>query len=754
MASESYVVGVLHDAILPGERRTLLAPALDEPTRAALESRVGSEVLALTITSPIELPSLAKNRWGTWCRVVGAVEGGVTLEGLVRRRLATATGLATPYRAVLDDGPPDAVKLDVALESAAAILSAFRGGARATTGDDQPIVAALTALARAAVPPESLGALAEQPLDDALRTASESLARHARSVNAAGELERLMQKWLQEKAQSPLLQRQLWSQVVELSRTLDIGDPQTANASDAPTHLQRKLQQANLPAEAKAMAKRELKLLREMKGDHHEYTMYQQHLEWLAKVPWHVVPPPPPRLDVVATALESSHLGLDTPKRRILEYLAVSVRGGDTRSTVLCLAGPPGVGKTTIAKAIAEALGRPYAHVALGGVHDDAELRGHRMTYMGSMPGRIITAFANAGSACPVILLDEIDKMGIDSQRSPLGAMLELLDPAQNRGFRDNYLATPYDVSNALFICTANELDRISGPLRDRMEIVELDAYQAIEKRTIARKMLLPKASRDAGLPGTVALTDAQLDRVIVGHTREAGVRQLHRALSSICRARVLAVVKGTRSEQDAVEAPLTDEELVTALGPPRASSEERQQVLPPGVAIGLSVGSDGGAPLAFEVTTWPGTPEVRCTGRMGDVMKESVSIALSALRACAGTIGLEESSFARVIHVHAPDGATPKDGPSAGITTAVALASALSKKPVRADLAFTGELTLTGRVLPVGGVRAKVLAAERAGFSEVRLPRANLPEVPKETKLTIVAVESLADVLRDAFAR
>lgn len=749
--SNELVVGLLHDAILPHARATFSAPALDDATRAALSKLVGSEVLVLTITSPIELPSLAKNRWATRCRVVDATEQQLTLEGLARQRLLSATGLTAPYKAVVEPPVTEPAALEAALASAAKLVEALRAGARAEPGAaaERALLDALTSLGRAALPPEARATLLEQPLDKALEQASEALARNARGVTAASTLEGLVTTWLTARDQSPTLQRQLWSQVVELSRTLDVADPSTAGATDTPTLLQRRLQQANLPPDAKAMAKRELKLLRDMRGDHHEYTMYSQHLEWLARVPWHVVPPPSPSLDAVAAALEASHLGLEAPKRRMLEYLAVMARGGSTRSTVLCLAGPPGVGKTTIAQAIARALARPFAHVALGGVQDDAELRGHRMTYLGSMPGRIITAFANAGSATPVILLDEIDKLGAGRHSTPVGAMLELLDPAQNQGFRDNYLATPYDASHALFICTANELDQISGPLKDRMEIVELDAYQAIEKRRIAKERVLPKVAKDAGLPGTIVLTDEQIDRVITAHTREAGVRQLTRALSALCRSRVVSLVRGAMSEAEACDRPFTTDELVAVLGPPRAGSDVRQLTLPAGVAIGLSVGPDGGAPMAFEVTTWPGAAEVRCTGRMGEVMKESVTIAQSALRRAAG---LGEADFARTVHVHAPDGATPKDGPSAGVTVAVALLSAMRGTPVRAEVCFTGELTLTGRVLPVGGVRAKALAAERSGFLVLCLPKANLPEVPAGLRLRVVGVESLTEALAAAF--
>ncbi len=495
------------------------------------------------------------------------------------------------------------------------------------------------------------------------------------------------------------------------------------------------------------MARRELRLLRGMKADHHDYATYLGHLDFMARLPWTPDAPRPVDLDAVSHALDREHTGLVKPKQRILEYLAVRKLGGAAASTVLCLVGPPGVGKTTIAQAIAEAMGRKFARVALGGVHDEAELRGFRLSYVAASSGRILQAMALSGSASAVVLLDEIDKLGVDRGRSPGGALLEILDPAQNQHFRDNYLSVGYDLSHVLFICTANDAGKIDPILRDRLELIELEGYTLPEKVAIGLDHLWPRIVKDSGLGKLPALSAATMRGIVEGYTREPGVRQAQRALASLTRARALARARG---ESDTVQ--VSDEEVLAVLGPRRFQHGVAQSTLPPGVATGLSVSGEGGALLFIEIAVMapsrPGGGRIRMTGQLGSVLKESVYTALALLRADPRAYGLRPAALQRDLHVHLPDGATPKDGPSAGCAVLVALVSALSGQPARAEVAMTGEISLQGKVLPVGGVRAKVLAAERAGIAEVVLPAMNLGDVPAGTQVRVHAVEHVREVV------
>ena len=460
--------------------------------------------------------------------------------------------------------------------------------------------------------------------------------------------------------------------------------------------------------------------------------------------------------------LDADHKGLDDVKDRIVEYLAVRARrserglevvGGRGSGAVLALVGPPGVGKTSLGESVARALGRKFVRVALGGVRDEAEIRGHRRTYVGALPGRLVRAIREAGSINPVILLDEVDKIGADFRGDPASALLEVLDPAQNHTFRDHYLELELDLSDVLFLATANVADTIPAPLLDRMEVVMLDGYTEDEKVAIARDHLLPRQLQRAALESSDVFIDDDALRLIAGeYTREAGVRQLERALARVLRK----VATALAADPGGIPVHVTTATLSDYLGRPRFTPESAERTAVPGVATGLAVTGAGGDVLFVEANAMPGDAGLTLTGQLGDVMKESAQIALSYLRAHGGDSGVDPTQFNRALHLHVPAGAVPKDGPSAGVTMVTALASLATGRPVRADVGMTGEVTLNGRVLPIGGVKQKLLAAHRAGLTTVFLPKRNEPDlddVPQAVReqLDIHLVSDVADLVRDA---
>lgn len=741
--------GLLEDALFPGEERTLGPPALDAGHLRALGKAVGSTVAFVTITSPHELPSLVAGRHATRAEVLRADGEGFLVRGVGRARIAKATRAEPPFQAELEPAPADpaaAARLLAGVKSLAAVL----GSGAEAEGGPQRVEDAAAALLRSALPAEDLPRLQRLPLAEALEEAAALVKGRRSAFEAEAALEDVVKALASADAQSPQQKRRLWSRVIELQKKLDVYDPAATTDGDDLTRLEKRLRQAGLPPAAREFAKRELKLLRAAGKGNNEHSTYLSHLELMARLPWHAGELPPVDLGKVQATLDRDHAGMEKVKRRILESLAVRVLGGSSQSMVLCLVGPPGTGKTTIARSIAEALGRPFARVALGGVHDECELRGHRPTFVASSAGRVIQALASAGSQNALVLLDEIDKLGSDKSRSPMGALLELLDPAQHHEFSDHFLQVPYDLSHVLFVCTANDASQIHPVLFDRLEQVELDGYGVEEKVRLVRSHLLPRVVKELALGAVPEIADEVLVGLIEGHTREAGLRQLQRALASILRARALAKVKDGAD----VSGPVTREETEKVLGRGRAPRKLREDALPVGTAYGLSVSSDGGALLPVEVVRLKGRGRLHLTGQLGNVLKESARAALSHLRHESARYGLDPAAFDDDLHVHLPDGATPKDGPSAGIALAVAIASAASGRAVRADVAFSGEITLSGRVTAVGGVRAKVLAAERAGMAEVCLPADNATDVPDALRLRIVAVSSLEEVLRAAFAQ
>ena len=517
--------------------------------------------------------------------------------------------------------------------------------------------------------------------------------------------------------------------------------------------LKKKIEAAGMPEAVQKEVLRELDRLSRMPVAAAEYTVSRTYIDWLVALPWDTRTDELIELPRTKDVLDSDHTGLEKAKDRILEYLAVRKLNPDMKGPILCFVGPPGVGKTSLAKSIASSLDRKFVRVSLGGMRDEAEIRGHRRTYIGALPGQIIQGLRRAESKNPVFILDEIDKLGADFRGDPSSALLEVLDPEQNNTFRDHYLDVPFDLSEVLFITTANVLDPIAPPLRDRMEVLELPGYTEEEKLLIAKEHLVGRQIENHGLTGEqISFSDDALRSLIRGYTREAGVRNLEREVGSLCRKVARRHAEG---DTDAVE--ITPELVTELLGAPRFQDEEvAERTRNPGVALGLAWTPAGGDVLFVEATRMPGKGSLTLTGHLGDVMKESARAALSWLRGQTAAYGVDPNFYQdSELHLHVPSGAIPKDGPSAGVTMATALASELTGRPVRGDIAMTGEITLSGHVLPVGGIKEKVLAARRHGLLEVILPEQNENNVKEDLsedlrrELTIHFVSTIDDVLQ-----
>jgi ATP-dependent Lon protease len=540
----------------------------------------------------------------------------------------------------------------------------------------------------------------------------------------------------------------LREQLKAIQRELGEGDEQAKEIEE----LRHKIEAAGMPDTVKREALRELDRLSKMPVAAAEYTVSRTYVDWLVALPWNRRTEEHIDLRRSKQVLDADHSDLEKAKDRILEYLAVRKLNPELKGPILCFVGPPGVGKTSLARSIASSIDRKFVRVSLGGMRDEAEIRGHRRTYIGALPGQIIQGLRRAESKNPVFILDEIDKLGSDFRGDPASALLEVLDPEQNNTFRDHYLDVPFDLSEVLFITTANVLDTIPPPLRDRMEVLELPGYTEDEKLSIAREHLVAKQVKNHGLgQDHIAFTDAGLSTVIRGYTREAGVRNLEREIGALCRK-----VARRRAEGDDRQVTITPEVVMEMLGAPRFLDEElEERTKDPGVAIGLAWTPAGGEVLFIEASRMPGQSALTLTGQLGDVMKESARTALSWFRAHGKNYGADPAFFKDAeIHLHVPSGAIPKDGPSAGVTMVVALASELTRRPVRGDVAMTGEITLSGRVLPVGGIKEKVLAARRHGIREVILPKQNEKNVNEDLSeelrrdLTIHLVSQIDEVL------
>ena len=617
--------------------------------------------------------------------------------------------------------------------------------------DDPSVLAHLIAGALRLKTAEKQALLEEVDVGKRLRRLSEILARELEVVAIGSKIQSQVQSEL-DKGQREYFLRQQLKAIQE-----ELGEADEMQAEI--TELRGQLDATELPEQVRKQADRELSRLERLQPAMAEYGVVRGYLEWIAALPWDKSTEDNLDLKHARNVLDEDHYDIEQVKDRILEFLAVRKLKPDARGTILCFVGPPGVGKTSLGRSIARALGRKFERLSVGGVRDEAEIRGHRRTYIGAMPGTIIRAMRDAGANNPLLMIDEIDKMGADFRGDPSSAMLEVLDPEQNHSFRDHYLDLPFDLSAVTFVTTANTLDTIPGPLRDRMEVIQLAGYTEEEKLQIAKRYLVPRQIERNGLTKSkIAFTDSGLRVIISDYTREAGVRQLEREIGTACRKVARQVAEGSAKRKVTVTEPRARE----LLGRQRFYSEVRRRTSRPGVATGLAWTPVGGDVLFIEATAMPGKGNLTITGQLGDVMKESARAALSYVRSNAAELlpDLDEDWFAHHdIHIHVPAGAIPKDGPSAGVAMTTALASLLSGRPVRSDVAMTGEITLTGQVLPIGGLKEKALAAQRSGIKVVIAPARNeqdIDDIPEHLRkdLEFKFVSEIGEVLEVALQR
>jgi ATP-dependent Lon protease len=616
----------------------------------------------------------------------------------------------------------------------------------AANAEDASTLANLIATTMRLKTTEKQELLEEADIEARLRKLTVILNRELEVLELGTKIQSQVQSEMEHSQREYFLRQQLKAIQEELGE----GDEQQAEISE----LGGQIEEAHLPEEADRAARRELDRLAKLPPAAAEYGVIRGYLEWILSLPWNEATEDNLDLEHARLVLDEDHYDLEKVKDRIIEQLAVSKLKDDVSGPILCFVGPPGVGKTSLGQSIARSLGRKFARISVGGVRDEAEIRGHRRTYIGALPGTILRALRDAGSRNPVFMIDEIDKMGSDWRGDPSSAMLEVLDPAQNSSFRDHYLDLPFDLSKVLFICTANQLETIPPPLQDRMEIIRLSGYTEEEKLGIAKRYLVPKQLEAHGLEAeNVKFGDKALRLIISAYTREAGVRNLDREIAAICRKAAAEIASGKRKT-----ARVDERRVRSWLGRQRFRHEIRKRTSDPGVATGLAVTPVGGDILFIEATAVPGEGRLIVTGQLGEVMRESAQAALSWVRGHATDLGLEEDWFAhRDVHIHVPAGAVPKDGPSAGVAMATALSSLAMNRPVSEEVAMTGEITLTGQVLPIGGLRDKVLAAQRAGISTVILPKENeadLDDLPRDVRkqMTFVLADSVDDVMETAF--
>ena len=594
---------------------------------------------------------------------------------------------------------------------------------------------------------EKQALLEERNVAKRLRMLSEILARELELLEIGSRIQSQVQSEMEQGQREYFLRQQLKAIQEELGEV----DETQAEAQE----LRGRLDAASLPEHARKAAERELQRFERLPPQAAEHGMIRTYLEWLADLPWSAATEDNLDLKHARRRLDEDHYDIERVKERILEFLAVRKLKPDAPSSIMCFVGPPGVGKTSLGRSVAGATGRKFERISVGGVRDESEIRGHRRTYIGAMPGTILRAIRDAGSRNPVLMIDEIDKMGTDFRGDPASAMLEVLDPEQNVTFRDHYLDLAFDLSGVFFICTANQLDTVPPALRDRMEIIELAGYTHEEKLEIAKRYLVPRQIERNGLgKSKIEFIDEALDVIIDGYTREAGVRGLEREIGSICRKVAREFAEGTRKSKRVIRAKTVQE----VLGKRRFQPDVQRRTDEPGVATGLAWTPVGGDVLYVEATAFPGEGKLQITGQLGDVMKESAAAALSYVKTLDG--GVPEGFFRENdVHVHVPAGAIPKDGPSAGITMATALASRATGRAVRSDTAMTGEITLTGQVLPIGGLKEKALAAQRAGIKRLVIPRRNeadIDDIPEHLrkKMKFVLVDEVDEVLAAALEK
>jgi ATP-dependent Lon protease len=581
-----------------------------------------------------------------------------------------------------------------------------------------------------------------------LKLVSTFLARQVEILELKGRIQSEVKSELDKTQREYILREQLKA----IQRELGEDDPQQAEVNE----LREKVEEANMPEEVKERALKEVDRMSRIPTASPEVGVIRTYVDWLAALPWDKSSDDNLDIKQAAVVLDEDHYGLEKVKERILEYLSVRSLADTIRSPILALVGPPGVGKTSLGKSVARAMGREFVRMSLGGIHDEAEIRGHRRTYIGALPGRVIQNIKTAGTNNPVFMLDEIDKIGMDFRGDPSSALLEVLDPEQNNTFADNYLEVPFDLSKVLFIATGNLIDPIPMALRDRMEIIQLPGYTQREKAEIGRRFLVPKQMENHGLkPKNVEITDEAMTTLVQSYTHEAGVRNLEREIANVMRKVARTVAEGRKTKTKVNERKLNE-----LLGPPRFEYGELEAEDQVGAATGLVVTEVGGDVVSVEVTRMEGKEDFILTGQLGDVMRESARAGLSWTRANAARLGIERELFEKhTMHIHVPAGAIPKDGPSAGVTMATAMVSSLTGIPVRKDVAMTGEITLRGRVLPIGGLKSKILAAHLSGAKIVILPKKNekdLRDVPDEVrkKMKLVLVENMDQVLAAALRR
>jgi ATP-dependent Lon protease len=653
------------------------------------------------------------------------IEASTELEALTRNVQTTFSEIieAIPYL-------PEELQLAVAnLDEPSALSHLIAGALRISTEEKQELLETVNVTKR-------------------LRRLSEILTRELEVVQLGSKIQSQVESEI-DKGQREYFLRQ---QMKAIQDELGEGDEQQMEINE----LRDRIEQAGLPEEARKAADRELSRLEKLPPVAAEYGVIRTYLEWLVDLPWSKETEDNLDIGHARKVLDEDHYDLEEVKDRILEYLAVRKLNPDSPGPILCFVGPPGVGKTSLGRSIAKALGREFERISVGGVRDEAEIRGHRRTYIGALPGTIIRALRDSGTRNPVFMIDEIDKMGADFRGDPSSAMLEVLDPAQNSTFRDHYLDLPFDLSEVLFIATANMLDTVPLPLQDRMEVIQLAGYTIEEKLHIAKRYLVPRQLAANGLRASqIEFADPALTAIIDEYTREAGVRNLEREIGTVCRKVARQVAEGKNKGKVRISAKRARE----LLGKRRFFSEQRRRTKDPGVATGLAWTPVGGEVLFVEATAVPGSGNLTITGQLGDVMRESAQAALTWVRRHAHQLapGIDDDWFAKHdIHVHVPAGAVPKDGPSAGVAMTTALASLLSNRPVRNDVAMTGEITLTGQVLPIGGLKEKSLAAQRAGIKEVIVPDRNqgdVEEIAEQERegLEFVYADDIGDVLKTA---
>jgi ATP-dependent Lon protease len=734
----------LIDDVVAGDRTLALVTARDSSIEAPGWSEIYEVGTVAVIHKMIKVPD------GTLRILVG----GLQRVRLVRR-VSEEPYLVGEFEAVPDENA-DTPEVKALVRNVQGLFSRIIGLApylpeelelAAANVDDPSALAHLVASTMRTIPTEERQQLLEEvDIEQRLRRISAILNREVEVFELGSKIQSQVQSEM-EKGQREYFLRQ---QLKAIQQELGESDAEQAEVNE----LRERLEALALPEDAKKAADRELARLERLPQAAAEYGVIRTYLEWIITLPWESYTEDNLDLDNARQVLDTDHFDLEKVKERIVEYLAVAKLKNEVSGQILCFVGPPGVGKTSLGQSIARALGRKFVRMSVGGVRDESEIRGHRRTYIGAMPGTIIRSMRDAEASNPLLLIDEIDKMGSDWRGDPSSAMLEVLDPEQNKNFRDHYLDLPFDLSKVLFICTANTVDTIPGPLLDRMDTITLSGYTESEKLGIAKRYLLPKQLTAHGLKRSqLTVSDTMLRTIIREYTREAGVRNLERRLADVCRKAASQVAKG-RTQKIRVD----EKRLREWLGARRFSGEVRKRTSKPGVATGLAYTAVGGDVLFIEATAYPGKGNLTVTGQLGDVMQESARAALSWVRSHTDVLGLDENWFGEHdVHIHVPAGAVPKDGPSAGVTMATALASLVRGEPVADDVGMTGEITLTGQVLPIGGIREKSLAAQRAGLKRVIIPRENesdLDDLPPEAReaLEFVPADTIEDVFAAAF--